>query len=202
MLLLLVWALWLSNMTRMISKASRMWENSILATSIDVEFSYSIESHWQQCILREWRFFCRSREYLLLITNLRRLQNFSNYFPVYSELTYWKPNVHSLCQSFIEGVKIKLLTNSGSFKVLQNLLKTVYIIAHCCSFAKLCPILCNFMDCSMPGFGSLSLSLGVCSNSCPLSRWCHPTISSSFAPFSCPQSLPASWSFPVTRLFT
>ena len=32
-------------MTRMISKALRMRENSILATSIDVEFSYSIESH-------------------------------------------------------------------------------------------------------------------------------------------------------------
>ena len=41
-----------------------------------------------------------------------------------------------------------------------------------------------------------SLSLGVCSNSCPLSRWCHPTISSSIAPVSfCPQSFPASGSF-------
>ena len=35
-----------------------------------------------------------------------------------------------------------------------------------------------------------SLSPGVCSNSCPLSRWCHPTISSSITPFSCPQSFP------------
>ena len=39
-------------------------------------------------------------------------------------------------------------------------------------------------------------------NSCPLSRWCHPTISSSVVPFSsCPQSLPASGSFPVSQLF-
>ena len=38
-----------------------------------------------------------------------------------------------------------------------------------------------------------SLSPGVCSNSCPLSQWCHPTISSSVTPFSsCPQSFPAS----------
>ena len=38
-----------------------------------------------------------------------------------------------------------------------------------------------------------SLSPGVCSNSCPLSRWYHPTISSSVSPFfSCPQSFPAS----------
>ena len=37
---------------------------------------------------------------------------------------------------------------------------------------------------------SLSLSPVVCSNSCPLSQWCHPTISSSVAHFSCPQSFP------------
>ena len=40
-------------------------------------------------------------------------------------------------------------------------------------------------------------------NSCPLNRWCHPTISSSVVPFdSCPQSLPASGSFPMSRHFT
>ena len=39
-------------------------------------------------------------------------------------------------------------------------------------------------------------------NSCPLSRWCHPTISSSAVPFySCPQSFPASGSFPMSQLF-
>ena len=41
----------------------------------------------------------------------------------------------------------------------------------------------------------------VCSNSCPLSRWCHPTISSSVVPFSCLQSFPESGSFPVSQLF-
>ena len=40
-------------------------------------------------------------------------------------------------------------------------------------------------------------------NSCPLSRWCHPTISSSVIPFSsCPQSFPASGSFRMSQLFT
>ena len=44
---------------------------------------------------------------------------------------------------------------------------------------------------------------GVHSNSCPLSQWCHPAISSSVVPFSsCPQSLPASESFPMSQLFT
>ena len=42
----------------------------------------------------------------------------------------------------------------------------------------------------------------VSSNSCPLSQWCHPTISSSVVPFSsCPQSFPASGSFAVSQLF-
>ena len=42
----------------------------------------------------------------------------------------------------------------------------------------------------------------VHSNSCPLSRWCHPAISSSVIPFSsCPQSLPALGSFPMSQLF-
>ena len=42
---------------------------------------------------------------------------------------------------------------------------------------------------------------GVHRNSCPSSRWCHPAISSSVVPFSsCPQSLPASGSFPMSQL--
>ena len=47
-----------------------------------------------------------------------------------------------------------------------------------------------------------SLSPGVWSNSCPLSRWCHPTILSSVALFFCLPSFPASGSFLMGRLFT
>ena len=44
-------------------------------------------------------------------------------------------------------------------------------------------------------------TLGVYSNSCPSSWWCHPAISSSVVPFSsCPQSFPASESFPMRQL--
>ena len=44
---------------------------------------------------------------------------------------------------------------------------------------------------------------GVYSNSCPLSQWYHPTISSSVIPFSsCPQSFPVSGSFSMSQLFT
>ena len=52
------------------------------------------------------------------------------------------------------------------------------------------------LSCSSP-------SPGVCSNSCPLSRWCYTTISSSVAPFSsCPHTFTAWRSFPVSQLFT
>ena len=48
----------------------------------------------------------------------------------------------------------------------------------------------------------LSSTHGVHSNSCPSHWWCHPAISSSVVPFSsCPQSLPASESFPMSQLF-
>ena len=44
---------------------------------------------------------------------------------------------------------------------------------------------------------------GVYPNSCPFSRWCHPTISSSVVHFSsCPQSFPASGSFQISQLFS
>ena len=48
-----------------------------------------------------------------------------------------------------------------------------------------------------------SLSPGLCPNSCPLSGWCYPTISSFVTPFpSCPQSFPALGSFPMSWLFS
>ena len=52
------------------------------------------------------------------------------------------------------------------------------------------------------GFPCPSLSPGACSNSCPLSQWCHPTVSSSVVPFSSfLQSFPASGSFQVSQFF-
>ena len=71
----------------------------------------------------------------------------------------------------------------------------------CYSITKSCPTLWPHglrytrLPCSSP-------SPGVCSSSNPLSRWCHPTFSSSVAPFSfCLQSFPASGSFPMSWLF-
>ena len=51
------------------------------------------------------------------------------------------------------------------------------------------------LPCSSP-------SPGACSNSCPLSQWCHPAISSSVVPFSsCLQSFPTSGFFPISQFF-
>ena len=70
------------------------------------------------------------------------------------------------------------------------------------SVTPFCPTLCDPLDYSMPGFHPLPPPR-VCSNSCPLSRWCHPTISSSVVPFSsCFQSFPASGSSPMNQFFT
>ena len=75
----------------------------------------------------------------------------------------------------------------------------VWNICCCCSVTQSCPTLCNPLGarplCPSP-------APGVYPNSCPSSRWCHPTISSSVIPFSsCPQSFPASGSFPMSQLF-
>ena len=70
----------------------------------------------------------------------------------------------------------------------------------CCLVAKSCPTLQphGLKHSRLP---CLSTSPRVCSNSWPLNRWWHPTISSSVAFFSCLQSFPATGSFPRSELF-
>ena len=82
----------------------------------------------------------------------------------------------------------------------HSLLSTfVHIVVHC-------SLLSHAQFSETPWTGQLlypPLSPEVCSNSCPLSWWCDPTISSFVTPFcSYPQSLTASGSFPMSWLFT
>ena len=115
--------------------------------------------------------------------------------------------VHSLVKPlllfFLKEVKIKILQKrkiSQVFEVENNLawIAHIHAVIQLLSHVQLC----NPIDCSMPGLPCPSLSPGVCSNSCPLSHWCYPTISSSVASFSfCPQSFPAPGSFPMIWLF-
>ena len=78
---------------------------------------------------------------------------------------------------------------SRVFVVTETQVKTT--IRHCVTPTRI-----------VQSLSPVRLCLLVCSNSCPLSRWCHPTISSSVVPFSsCPQSCPASGSFPMSGLY-
>ena len=81
---------------------------------------------------------------------------------------------------------------------------------HCCkpcsvqfsSVAQSYPTLCDPVNRSTPGLPVCHKPPGVYSNSCPSSWWCHPAILSSFVPFSsCPQSLPAPGTFPMSQHF-
>ena len=70
------------------------------------------------------------------------------------------------------------------------------------SVALSCPTLCDPNESQHARPPCPSPTPGVYSNSCPSSGWCHPAISSSVVPFSsCPRSLPASGSFPMSQLF-
>ena len=68
------------------------------------------------------------------------------------------------------------------------------------SVAQSCPTLCDPMNRSTPGL-PVHHQLPEFTQTRPSSQWCHPAISSSVVPFSsCPQSLPASESFPMSQL--
>ena len=81
---------------------------------------------------------------------------------------------------------------------------TVPPLCHFSSVAQLCPTLCDPMDCMQhTRLPCPSPTPGAYSNSCPLSQWCHPTVSSSVGPFSsCLQSFPALGSFLASQFFT
>ena len=74
----------------------------------------------------------------------------------------------------------------------------------CCSVDQSCPILCDPMDWSTPGFPVLHHLPELPQTYVhSLSWWCHPTVSSSVVPFfSCLKSFPAWGSFPMSQFFT
>ena len=91
---------------------------------------------------------------------------------------------------FIQQTFIKYPLCAGTLLYTRN---------YCCLVAQLCLTLWphGLQHARLP---CLSPSPGACSNSCLLSWWCHPTISSSIVPFSsCLQSFPASGSFLMSQ---
>ena len=112
------------------------------------------------------------------------------------KISHTSDNIQCLCFSVWHFIK------HNTLKSLFMLQMTKLCYFCCCSFSVLSeslrPHRLQLMRRSLT-----SLSPGSCTNSCPLSWWCHPTNSSSVAPFSsCPQSFPASRSFQMNQLFT
>ena len=106
------------------------------------------------------------------------------------------------------ALESEVLTTGTPGKSLWHVLKTSngrsdtvsFPSLCCCSAAKSCLTLW-FHGLQHARLPCPTLSPAICSDSCPLSRWCLPTISSSVSPFpSCPQSFPASGSFPMSQL--
>ena len=76
------------------------------------------------------------------------------------------------------------------------------VILQFSSLAQACPTLCESMNRSTPGLPVHHQLPEFTQTQTPSSPWCHPAILSSVVPFSsCPQSLPASESFPMSQLF-
>ena len=102
-----------------------------------------------------------------------------------------------VCSVFDEKSAINFL----SLFLFVMLVVFKYYLYCCCSVAKSCLSLRphELQHARLP---CPSLSPLICSNSCPLSHWCHPIILSSVTPFSSwPQSFPTSGSFPISWLF-
>ena len=98
--------------------------------------------------------------------------------------------------------QLKQLLSHGQTYILIHVYSNIKLVQFS-SVTQLCPTLCNPVDCSTPGLPVRpSPTPRVYSSSCPLSQWCHPTISSSVTPFSSHlQSFPASETFPMSQFF-
>ena len=123
------------------------------------------------------------------------LSNFSTW-QIYVNLLNFQTCVKcNFSQSYVWAHQVK----SSVFWVvfLKNRMRSIF--ACCCSV-----VCCSAAPWTAAHPASLSFTVSlICSNSCLLSQWYHPTVSSSVTSFSsCPQSLPPSGSFPVSWLFS
>ena len=109
------------------------------------------------------------------------------------------------CKNQVQGAprehNVKITTNGGCKIIISlfssNLLSSVSQFSRSVVYNSLRPHGLQRARHPCP-----SATPGVHSDSCPLSRWCHPTISSSVVPFSsCLQSFPALGSFPMSQFF-
>jgi len=100
-----------------------------------------------------------------------------------------------------EGI---VMNPSGNFRTFKQMIRFIGPVDHSVQFS--CSVMSNSLRLHGLQHSRLpcpSQTSKAYSNSCPSSRWCHPTFSSSVVPFSsCLQSLAASGSFPMSPFFT
>ena len=113
-------------------------------------------------------------------------------------LALWKSCEH--IYSLLAPQKARWLICHWEFGIILTFCKTVFYTCLFVVVQLLSPVQLFVTPWTAAHQASL-LSPRVCSNSCPLGRWCHPPISFSVTPFSCLQSYPASGSFLMNCLF-
>ena len=119
---------------------------------------------------------------------------FSQHYATINLNLLWKSLYQCLTVAFTFSVWIQYQKgfNLSTASQLQRQLRNQFS-----SVAQSCLTLCNFMDCSTPGFPVHHQLPGAYSKSCPSSWWCHPTITSSIVPLHLPPSI-----FPSIRVFS
>ena len=102
----------------------------------------------------------------------------------------WKHKVYERSQFQKEEKSERGLSLQDMKKFYKALILKKYGLGiellNCCLVTQLCLTLCNPHELQHTRLHCPSLSLRVCSSSCPLSQWCHPAISTSATPFSSP----------------
>ena len=158
--------------------------------------------HLGCCCLDAWAHFIpsSSRSRVSQLSQIVALCILTGLFSECSQSTMTRQGLEDLlahpawCEAHCLGVQCV-------WSAQNKLLSTLQWGPCCCRLvAKSCPTLWPH-GLQHPRLPCPSPSPRVCSNSCPLSRWCHPIISPSATPFSCPQYFPASGSFPMSWLF-
>ena len=120
------------------------------------------------------------------------LKSFHHYL-----IDLFKKKNHPRCKPLMRFIANNFHSMACFF--ISLVFKRFLLLFFCCSVMSN-RIWSNGLQVRLP---CLSLCPRVCSDSCPLSRWSHPNISSCVAPFpSCSQSFPSSGSFPISQLFT
>ena len=140
------------------------------------------------------------------ITKLQNLDNIKCWWGCGAKgnIIHWcrmQNDIHVLEESLLFSFKIKhvliICLKIMLFGIYPNKLKTS---AQFSSVTQSCLTLCDPMNHSTPGLPVHHQLLEFTQTHVHRSQWCHPAISSSVVPFSsCPQSLPASESFPMSQ---